>query len=212
MKTSIHTLILSLWLLLLLPLSARAYYSPEQGRWLSRDPIGDDAFAWTHSGDSWTSQLRPLKGAGQLLPYPFVQNNAIDRIDVLGLSSDCDWVTPYNAGRVSFRGFSPEKLSGFILISEEGGVTGSPANGGSSDRIDGFWWKGIRTHWYKIPDFCSAIVEPEFSDDGFSVDWCCIPCMQLACEVAAIFKSRPCTPGFVPNSGNTSIGKYPFTD
>jgi len=39
MKTTLHTLIVSICLLQFLPLSARAFYSPEQGRWINRDPI-----------------------------------------------------------------------------------------------------------------------------------------------------------------------------
>jgi RHS repeat-associated protein len=188
------------------------YYNASTGKWLSRDPAEEQGFA-----------LSTARGKRRLVPdsnaYGFVNNATIGHYDYLGLTgtgsdqASCS-ITPYNSGRVSFRGFSPQKLAEFRLIDEyDPNKTSTPnLSGTTSDRVDGFWWKGIRTHWYKLPDFCWAVVEPEFSKDGFSVKWCCDDCTRLLCKLSTIFKARPCTPGFVPNSGNTHIGKYPFED
>ncbi len=64
MKT-IHPLLKCLFLGALLALQAQAMYDPGQGRWVSRDPIGE-------------------RGGVNL--YRFVGNNGIDRADVLGLT------------------------------------------------------------------------------------------------------------------------------
>lgn len=60
----LNALILSICLLLLLPAPGRAYYSPEQGRWLNRDPIEE--------------------GGGQNL-YGFTLNSGVNGFDLLGL-------------------------------------------------------------------------------------------------------------------------------
>jgi hypothetical protein len=65
MKTILRTITLAFCLALLLPFGARAYYSPEQGRWISRDPLGE-------------------KGGQNL--YGFVSNAPVDHSDYLGLA------------------------------------------------------------------------------------------------------------------------------
>jgi hypothetical protein len=69
---------------LLLPQTARGFYSPSTGRWLSRDPIGDESSLRSLSlGNVTTEQLlRKEALKPQLL---FVQNNPIAAIDPLGL-------------------------------------------------------------------------------------------------------------------------------
>jgi hypothetical protein len=64
MKTMAETLTIAFLLVLLLPVPSRAYYSPEQGRWLSRDPIGAN---------------------GGLNDLSFVSNDPTSRHDTLGL-------------------------------------------------------------------------------------------------------------------------------
>ena len=52
-------------------------YSPNMGRWLSRDPVGDLAFAWF---SEWTES-----GVDSLTPYVAFRNSAITHADMLGL-------------------------------------------------------------------------------------------------------------------------------
>ena len=57
------------------------YYSPEMGRWLSRDPIGDEAFVAYLRGNKsyWTKMaLAPS--------YAFVGNCSPNSVDIAGLS------------------------------------------------------------------------------------------------------------------------------
>jgi len=151
--------------------------------------------------------------------FVFVNNAPTADYDYLGLVAGigdggraCS-ISPWQAGRVTFRGFFADSLANFRLITESGVTIGSPDSGGNaSEPVDGFWWKGHKDYWFKIPDFCAVLVEPEFSEDGFSVKWCCEACTKLLCNLSTIVKDRPCAPGFVPNSGNTAIGKYPFED
>lgn len=211
MKTRKLLLLLAL-LGVFLGQEAQAYYNPSTGRWLSRDPI-DEQGARLLTANSEKRQ----EPDGNC--YAFVNNAPVDHYDYLGLTgtgsggASCT-ISPYNSGRVSFSGFSPAKLAEFRLIDEHDPNKTSPpdSSGASSDRVDGFWWKGSKSHWFKLPDFCWAIVEPAFSEAGFSVKWCCHDCSWLLCKLTTIVKDRPCSPGFVPNAGNTYIGKYPFGD
>jgi hypothetical protein len=208
-RRSLQGIILAL--LVTFAINASAFYDPTVGRWISRDPIGERGFALQ-------AAISKTKLTTDFSPYGFVNNSVVDQYDYLGLTgtgssgASCI-ITPYNMGRVSFRGFSPEKLAEFRLINEDQTEGGTPdSNGSSSDRVDGFWWQGTQTHWFKLPGFCWAIVTPEFSEDGFTVKWCCDDCTRLLCRLSTVVKDRPCTPGFQPNSGNTRIGKYPFED
>jgi len=70
MKNTVHTLIFSICLFLFLTVPARAYYSPERGRWINRDPVAE-------------------KGGPSL--YGFVAGNPLSRTDTLGLFRD-DWM------------------------------------------------------------------------------------------------------------------------
>jgi hypothetical protein len=67
MKTTPQTRILAVCFFLFLAVPARAYYSPEQGRWISRDPIGE-------------------RGGINLLGIE--NNNPIDHVDALGLQAE----------------------------------------------------------------------------------------------------------------------------
>jgi len=64
MKTAIQTTVLACSLFVLLPACARAYYSPEQGRWISRDPIeengGANLFAFVDNQPSSSSDALGL--------------------------------------------------------------------------------------------------------------------------------------------------------
>jgi hypothetical protein len=96
MKTTLHTLILPICLLLFLSASARAYYSPEQGRWLSRDPIGE-------------------KGGANL--YSPFKNTPLQLIDVLGL-----WATDVHYAatkRWAIAGSYPEQAAEMVGAADE---------------------------------------------------------------------------------------------
>jgi RHS repeat-associated protein len=60
---------------------ARAFYNPETGRWLNRDPLGERGFR-TATGTS----LRTDKREPGL--YAFVADNPINRVDSLGLRAE----------------------------------------------------------------------------------------------------------------------------
>ena len=60
-------------------------YNLAEGRWLSRDPLGDIAFLSTYSkGKSW-SERRALQRESLRPAYLFVSNNSINNADMLGL-------------------------------------------------------------------------------------------------------------------------------
>jgi hypothetical protein len=70
MKATLHALMLSIGLFFLLPVSARAYYSPEQGRWINRDPIEEPAFFDTH--------MKPRQVIGEWIDYAITAANAYE--------------------------------------------------------------------------------------------------------------------------------------
>jgi len=57
---------------------ASAFYDPNLGRWINRDPIGESGFELTqnHAGAGWVSGS---------LQYTFVANDPISHVDFLGL-------------------------------------------------------------------------------------------------------------------------------
>jgi RHS repeat-associated protein len=60
------------------------YYSPELGRWLSRDPIGEDGFS-NAFGPALSEKLNPLKKQAKKSYYNFVKNGPVNSIDILAL-------------------------------------------------------------------------------------------------------------------------------
>ncbi len=64
-----------------------AFYHPEQGRWINRDPIEETAFFQNHIEYSRLSILKymSLVNAGLLPPYLFVLNNPVSSVDADGL-------------------------------------------------------------------------------------------------------------------------------
>jgi len=79
----------------------RSYHS-EIGRWLSRDPIGEEAFFKWYIKNTTVASVRELREQGRIPLYLFVQNNPVNSWDQLGLKTveDCwkehqafmDWV------------------------------------------------------------------------------------------------------------------------
>jgi RHS repeat-associated protein len=74
-KTTLIRLILTTTIPLLFPISAVCFYNPATGRWLSRDPIGEP-------GARIIGRLTSSQ-SGNL--YTFVENNAVNYFDELGL-------------------------------------------------------------------------------------------------------------------------------
>jgi hypothetical protein len=86
-------------LLLLTTGVAQAYYNPQTGRWLSRDPAGEPGFELLQRASTAphtfvsAPQLPPgrwlvresLRGRPSGNPYHFVRNDAVGKIDYLGL-------------------------------------------------------------------------------------------------------------------------------
>jgi hypothetical protein len=86
-KSATPALLLIAWLLL--PQTAHCYYNPSTGRWLSRDPIGDQAFFTAYSkGKPYEERQRigrePLKPV-----YIFARNQPLSNLDPLGLRVVC---------------------------------------------------------------------------------------------------------------------------
>ncbi len=76
--------------LLLFPQSSHAFYNPSTGRWLNRDPLGEEGFtAAAHSS-------RVVRAEASVKPpsqYDFVANVPVRNFDFLGLSckDPCKW-------------------------------------------------------------------------------------------------------------------------
>jgi RHS repeat-associated protein len=76
------------------------YYAPELGRWLTRDPLGDEAFVLLNGEISMAIRRRRLpnlslfnrltlsRQVGNVDAYLFVLNNSASKVDYLGL----DWL------------------------------------------------------------------------------------------------------------------------
>lgn len=62
------------------------YYDAPTGRWLSPDPLGDQAFYRLYVRGKSARQQRELKRSALIPPYLFVLNNPVTFIDVYGLN------------------------------------------------------------------------------------------------------------------------------
>ena len=69
-----------------------AYYNPETGRFLSRDPLQDEAFLKQYSKGKAREERLRLQRAALEPAYVFVRNNPIVNYDPFGLDlkNDCD--------------------------------------------------------------------------------------------------------------------------
>jgi hypothetical protein len=85
MKTTNALTLLLLALLLVAP-GAQAYYNPSTGRWLSRDPLHEKAFA-----DSHARGARAAHGWDKHA-YAFIQNQPVSTWDVLGLKTAAEYL------------------------------------------------------------------------------------------------------------------------
>ncbi|MGC6464416.1 MAG: hypothetical protein ACON38_04055 [Akkermansiaceae bacterium] len=64
------------------------------------------------------------------------------------------------SGQVTFEGLSRAELANVRVIPESGTRTFEPQNR-SYSQVDGFWWRGDRERWFKIPDHGEAWVGRE---------------------------------------------------
>jgi len=97
-------------------------YSASQGRFLSRDPLGDEAFLRTRFSIASESKLKRLEQQALLPPYLFVHNDPIARFDVLGLYNNCccdantiqngkDWlISRYNSAKIYLEPYRPNPM------------------------------------------------------------------------------------------------------
>jgi RHS repeat-associated protein len=73
--------------LLALVSSANAFYDPTVGRWLNRDPLGDEAFLMEQmQGKPFEEQVR-LREESFKNPYRFVDNDPTNKFDPVGLQA-----------------------------------------------------------------------------------------------------------------------------
>jgi len=119
-------------------------------------------------------------------------------------------------GAVTFRGLNSADLNDFRVIPESGRVSFTPRNQHYS-KVDGFWWRGDRKQWFKIPDHGEAWVlkagqSPPQSSDGsvrkgeLEIFWRSNPALRWVGMMGGVPE-----PGFYPKAGRTNIGvPYPF--
>ena len=65
------------------------YYNASTGRWLSRDPIGEEAFFWQYAQGRTAAERRQLRRQALRPLYGFLDNQTVNAIDNLGLRSVC---------------------------------------------------------------------------------------------------------------------------
>lgn len=205
--------LVALYFACLLVNPASAFYNPSSGRWLSRDPINEPGLKLL-TGSSSGFNLSEEKNL-----HAFVGNAppaSVDHLGWFGTGSDgqsCR-INPLTSGRISFEGFTAAYLEeNFRLITEDGSNGGAPDSSGTySDSMDGFWWKGSKSHWYKLPDYCTALVTPALSESGFTVKWCCDSCSLVTCQLSTILKERPCRPGGIRYDEARAGYPYPWQE
>ncbi len=66
--------------------SGYRYYSPELGRWLSPDPLGENAFLQQYSAGKSLSERKKLYKQSLKPLYLFVQNDPLSLYDIKGLN------------------------------------------------------------------------------------------------------------------------------
>lgn len=76
------TVVLALCSMTFVAHEALAFYNPQTGRWLNRDPLGDKGF---HAVTAEKEQPQPDSH-----PCSFAANDCINRCDILGLRSEID--------------------------------------------------------------------------------------------------------------------------
>jgi RHS repeat-associated protein len=104
------------------------YYSPELGRWMSRDPIGELAFFRGYTRNKKANEIRKLSVQALMPPYLFVSNSPQTKTDYLGL-----WFNPFSQesydqnpeGTVSNYDDPPPQPPGTFASLESGFIVGA---------------------------------------------------------------------------------------
>jgi hypothetical protein len=88
LRVNIRCLLLIVLILSSSALQSLAYYHPDEGRWLSRDPITEEGFRSQIKRELPVRQRREFSKTLTLPQYVFVSNESIGHSDLLGLDRD----------------------------------------------------------------------------------------------------------------------------
>lgn len=157
----------------------------------------------------------------QVTSKPVTISKAIERVkerEVVAVFPEDDIIKRnFLTGKLTFAGFTKEGLADFRVIPEEGRKVIVPENK-KYPAVDGFWWRGDRAKWFKIPDHAEAWVvsgsgeKPARFDSSvtrghFSVFWKTLPGLGWASSL----RGGVSEPGFYLNAGPSRIGvAWPF--
>jgi hypothetical protein len=85
MKTNQVIMLVLALLVVMLVQNAQAFYNPSTGRWLSRDPIGEENFFQSYVQKVSKAELEKWRLASLKPHYNFVHNNPANVVDTEGL-------------------------------------------------------------------------------------------------------------------------------
>jgi len=171
--------------------TAHAYYCPGQGRWLSRDPIGEEMFFATHSSMLEEDSINAMRMQAFGVLYQFVHNSPVNHVDLFGLAcinvdSKC----------------TADMIKGFYYKPETGGGL-SPLSG-TVCGIDGIYMPKDPSggcNILKVPDWGTINVKCDKCEVSVSGWWW----GGLPTWVACKLKEKKLGPGWCP-------GWYPRSD
>ena len=89
--------------------TASAFYDPNKGRWLSRDPLEEGAMANSFQTANENDSTEDSTGAGKVNLYGFNDNDAVDWFDALGETSNKPGPKAPNNSRIHFRKCTPSQ-------------------------------------------------------------------------------------------------------
>ena len=157
----------------------------------------------------------------QVTSKPVTISEAIERVkerEVVAVFPEDDIIgRNFLTGKLTFAGFTKEGLADFRVIPEEGRKVIVPENK-KYPAVDGFWWRGDRAKWFKIPDHAEAWVvsgsgekparfDSSVTREHFSVFWKTLPGLGWASSL----RGGVSEPGFYLNAGTSRIGvAWPF--
>ena len=154
----------------------------------------------------------------QVTSKPVTISEAIERVKEREVVAEDDIIKRnFLTGKLTFAGFTKEGLADFRVIPEEGRKVIVPENK-KYPAVDGFWWRGDRAKWFKIPDHAEAWVvsgsgekparfDSSVTREHFSVFWKTLPGLGWASSL----RGGVSEPGFYLNAGPSRIGvAWPF--
>ena len=154
----------------------------------------------------------------QVTSKPVTISEAIERVKEREVVAEDDIIKwNFLTGKLTFAGFTKEGLADFRVIPEEGRKVIVPENK-KYPAVDGFWWRGDRAKWFKIPDHAEAWVvsgsgekparfDSSVTREHFSVFWKTLPGLGWASSL----RGGVSEPGFYLNAGPSRIGvAWPF--